>query len=300
MASVAAIYRASKKKRTSTGSPSGSRAHRPRSSSTRCATRRSRRTRSRSCRRSIAAGACAMFALLPGWTVAGRRRRGVRVLVRPRLRRRHARAPAQDRVAARPPARLPDGRAQGDAAVRLRHGAAVARDRRRAPPARRHRRPGSASPPGIVADLVHAAARVRRASRRPRTASPPRSASRKGPIGMALNALEWAARDRRSLPAVHLDLRAREPDRHLLLGVRRGERALLRARRSRRSSSGSGRFTMTTPIRTTRILIAAGRGKRLGAHTEEIPKCMVRGRRRSRSSAGCGRRCRRSASRSSS
>lgn len=31
---------------------------------------------------------------------------------------------------------------------------------------------------------------------------------------------------------------------------------------------------MTTPIRRA-ILIAAGRGKRLGAHTEEIPKCMV-------------------------
>ena len=31
---------------------------------------------------------------------------------------------------------------------------------------------------------------------------------------------------------------------------------------------------MTAPIRRA-ILIAAGRGKRLGAHTEEIPKCMV-------------------------
>jgi choline kinase len=31
---------------------------------------------------------------------------------------------------------------------------------------------------------------------------------------------------------------------------------------------------MTAPIRRA-ILIAAGRGKRLGAHTEEVPKCMV-------------------------
>ncbi len=30
---------------------------------------------------------------------------------------------------------------------------------------------------------------------------------------------------------------------------------------------------MTTPRRA--ILIAAGRGRRLGPHTEEIPKCMV-------------------------
>ena len=29
-----------------------------------------------------------------------------------------------------------------------------------------------------------------------------------------------------------------------------------------------------TPIRRV-ILIAAGRGKRLGTHTEEVPKCMV-------------------------
>ena len=34
--------------------------------------------------------------------------------------------------------------------------------------------------------------------------------------------------------------------------------------------------TPATPAKIERaILIAAGRGKRLGPHTEEIPKCMV-------------------------
>ena len=64
----------------------------------------------------------------PGLAVARRRGARVRILVRPRLRRRPARAPAQDRVAGRPPARLPDGRAEGDAALRLRRRPAVAGD----------------------------------------------------------------------------------------------------------------------------------------------------------------------------
>ena len=92
---------------------------------------------------------------------ADRRRGGLRAVVRPRLRRRHAGAVPQDGVAARPPARLPHGRAQGDAAVRLRRGPAVARHRRRAPA---RGRPGRAVLPvgGHRADLVHAAAGVRR------------------------------------------------------------------------------------------------------------------------------------------
>src|SRR5205823_6416380 len=127
--------------------------------------------------------------------VARRRGGRVRILVRARLSRWPARAPAQDRLTARPPARLPDGRAQGDADVRLRRGA---------------------------------------------------------------------------LSAVHLDLRRGEPHRHLLLGVRRRERAVSR-QEPRVDVVSLGEICMIERA----ILIAAGRGRRLGPHTEDIPKCMV-------------------------
>src|SRR5207244_3338799 len=81
------------------------------------------------------------------------------------------------------------------------------------------------------------------------------------------------------LPAVHLAVRGREPDRPLLLAVRRGQRALPREE----PGDDHAQARAVRPEDPTRggrmikraILIAAGRGKRLGPHTEEIPKCMV-------------------------
>jgi len=94
---------------------------------------------------------------------------------------------------------------------------------------------------------------------------------RRGVIGLAVFAIEWPARVVVHYPQYIWNLRARESHRHLLLRVRRGERAV-----SREEPRGDPRAARAVREMIEQvILIAAGRGKRLGAYTQEIPKCMV-------------------------
>ena len=93
---------------------------------------------------------------------------------------------------------------------------------------------------------------------------------------MALNAIEWARADRRALPAVPL-ARARWSNRiDIYFWAYAGVNALYFAK-SFATILVAARTVHETGVDmiTRAILIAAGRGKRLGAHTDEIPKCMV-------------------------
>ena len=151
----------------------------------------------------------------------------------------------------------------------------VARDRRRRPvPARRARR-AVLPRVGHRADVVHAPPRVRReAADRGRPAGAGRRAARAGRHGA----------DRRSSGARASSCTTRSTcgcarcvDRiDIYFWAYAAVNALYLAKTLAGDRAQARAVREVSEMRPTRaILIAAGRGQRLGAHTEEIPKCMV-------------------------
>src|SRR5690606_4126746 len=85
------------------------------------------------------------------------------------------------------------------------------------------------------------------------------------------------------LPELHLAVRGGEPDRHLLLGLRGGQRAVpgplspggaAPARPVRAGGPARRRGGVAMSVRKA-IVIAAGRGRRLMPYTDQMPKCLV-------------------------